>query len=147
MMLVTIRADSVETFLQRWPALRLDTPESHYLPPLSPSAYRDVIVKPAEVYSQHVRRLTVEPALVDQLVKDATGADALPVLAFTLEKLFYEFGGDGNLTLQRYDAMGGIGGSIDRALADAQRKAGAGDTVEHLRRLIVPVLATWDPIK
>jgi hypothetical protein len=77
--LVTIRADSVETLLQRWPALGLDTPESHYLPPLSPTAYRDVIVKPAGVYSQQVRRLTVEPALVDQLVKDATGADALPL--------------------------------------------------------------------
>jgi formylglycine-generating enzyme required for sulfatase activity len=143
--LVTIRADSVETLLQRWPALGLDTPESHYLPPLSPTAYRDVIVKPAEVYSQNVRRLSVEPALVYQLVKDATGADALPLLAFTLENLFYEFGGDGNLTLERYEAMGGIGGSIDRALADAQRKAGASGTAEHLRRLMVPGLATWDP--
>jgi formylglycine-generating enzyme required for sulfatase activity len=143
--LVTIRADSVEALLQCWPALGLDTPESHYLPALSPTAYRDIIIKPAEVYSQRVRRLAVEPALVDQLVMDATGADALPLLAFTLEKLFYEFGSDGNLTLQRYDAMGGIGGSIDRALADAQRKAGVGGTAEHLRRLLVPGLATWDP--
>jgi formylglycine-generating enzyme required for sulfatase activity len=69
----------------------------------------------------------------------------LPLLAFTLEKLFYEFGSDGNLTLQRYDAMGGIGGSIDRALADAQRKADAAGAADHLRSLMVPGLATRDP--
>ncbi|HEY4973947.1 MAG TPA: SUMF1/EgtB/PvdO family nonheme iron enzyme, partial [Steroidobacteraceae bacterium] len=99
---------------------------------------------PAEVYSQRVRRLVVEPALVDALVRDAEGADALPLLAFTLERLFSEFGADGHLTLARYVAMGGIGGSIDRALAEAQRKAGSGGGLEELRRLLVPGLATWD---
>ena len=143
--LITIRADSVESLLQRWPELGLETPRSLYLPPLSPAAYRDVILKPATVYSERVRRLVIEPALADALVRDAVGADALPLLAFTLEKLFFEFGPAGELTLERYTAMGGIGGSIDRALAGAQRNAGAGGSAEHLRRLIVPGLATWDP--
>ncbi len=143
--LITIRADSVEALLQRWPALGLDTPRSLYLPPLSPAAYRDVILKPAAVYSDRVRRLTIEPALADALVRDAVGADALPLLAFTLEKLFFEFGASGELTLERYNAMGGIGGSIDRALAAAQRSAGTAGSADHLRRLIVPGLATWDP--
>ena len=40
--------------------------------------------------------------------------------------------------------MGGIGGSIDRALAEELGKAGAVGTQEHLRRLMVPGLATWD---
>ena len=143
--LITIRADSVESLLQQWPALRLDTPRSLYLPPLTPSAYRDVIVKPAGVYSERVRRLNIEPALVDALVRDSAGADALPLLAFTLEKLFSEFGAAGELTLQRYTAIRGVGGSIDLALAEAQRKAGAAGTMENLRRLFVPGLATWDP--
>ena len=142
--LVTIRADSVETLLQRWPALGLDKPESEYLPPLAPSAFRDVIVKPAQVYSERVRRLDVEPALVDQLARDAQGADALPLLAFTLEKLFDEFGADGKLTAERYAGMGGIGGSIDRALALAKKQARPAGTDEALRRLMVPGLATWD---
>ena len=144
--LVTIRADSVEALLQCWPALGLDTPEAHYLPPLSPTAYRDVIAKPAEVYSAKVRPLDVEPMLADRLVKDTSGADALPLLAFTLEKLFQEFGADGELTAERYESMGGIGGSIDRALGEAQRQAGAAGTAENLRRLIIPGLATWDPM-
>jgi formylglycine-generating enzyme required for sulfatase activity len=144
-MLVTIRADSVEALLRRWPALGLATPQSRYLAPLSPAAYREVILRPAEVYSQRVRALAIEPALVDALVRDAEGADALPLLAFTLERLFGEFGTDGKLTLSRYEAMGGIGGSIDRALAEAQYKAGAAGARDALRRLIIPHLATWDP--
>jgi len=80
--LITIRADSVETLLQRWPALGLEAPEAQVLPPLSPTAYRDVIIKPAELYSQRVRRLEIEPGLVGKLVQEATGADALPLLAF-----------------------------------------------------------------
>lgn len=143
--LITIRADSVEALLQRWPELGLETPETQILPPLSPTAYRDVIVKPAQVYSERVRRLDIGPGLVEKLVADATGADALPLLAFTLEKLFHEFGADGKLTAERYDAMGGIGGSIDRALADALKNAGAVGSQENLRRLMVPALATWDP--
>ena len=95
--LITIRADSVESLLQRWPELGLETPRSLYLPPLSPAAYRDVILKPATVYSERVRRLVIEPALADALVRDAVGADALPLLAFTLERLSFEFGFAGEL--------------------------------------------------
>jgi len=42
--------------------------------------------------------------------------------------------------------MGSIGGSIDRALAEAQRQAGASGTSDNLRRLMIPGLATWDPV-
>jgi hypothetical protein len=87
--------------------------QTQMLPPLSPTAYRDVITKPAEVYTGRVRRLVVEPALADKLALDATGGDALPLFAFTLEKLFEKFGIDGNLTLQRYESIKGFGGSID----------------------------------
>jgi formylglycine-generating enzyme required for sulfatase activity len=143
--LVTIRADSMDALLQRWPSLGLDEPRTMVLAPLSPMAYRDVILKPAAVYSDRVRRLAIEPALADALVRDAAGADALPLLAFTLEKLFFEFGAGGELTLDRYNAMDGIGGSIDRALADARRRAAGGGGEDNLRHLVVPGLATWDP--
>ncbi len=85
-----------------------------------------------------MRRLEIEPELVGKLVQEAAGADALPLLAFTLEKLFFEFGADGKLTAERYDSMGGIGGSIDRALAEARRKAAGSGGADNLRRLIVP---------
>jgi len=80
--------------LQRWPALGLEAPETQVLPPLSPSAYRDVIVKPAELYSQRVRRLSRS---------DRSGRVARFWLSL-LKKLFFEFGADGKLTAERYDA-------------------------------------------
>jgi formylglycine-generating enzyme required for sulfatase activity len=143
--LITIRADGVDPLLRRVPKLGIDAPEVIALPPLSPSAYRDVINKPAAVYSRRVARLVVEPDLVEILVGKATGADALPLLAFTLQRLFDINHKEQRLTRAHYDAMGGIEGSIDRALADAQKKAGAAGSMDNLRRLLIPGLATWDP--
>jgi formylglycine-generating enzyme required for sulfatase activity/class 3 adenylate cyclase len=152
--LITIRADSVDSLLQRIAELDLEAPEPLYLMPLSPGSYRDVILKPAEVYSRNVRRLAIEPALADQLVADATGADALPLLAFTLSHLFKLHAAGHELTLAQYDEIGGMGGCVTRVLRQAQksvdipygpfaaRTAGSDD---NLRRLIIPGLATWDP--
>jgi formylglycine-generating enzyme required for sulfatase activity len=143
--IVAIRADSVEALLQRWPTLGLAGPEAMLITPLSPTAYRDVILKPAGVFSNSVRPLVIEPGLVSRMAGDATGADALPLLAFTLERLFSDFGADGKITLDRYDAIDGIGGSIDRSLAAALRDSGPIGTHENLRRLLIPSLATWSP--
>ncbi|MFM9943035.1 MAG: SUMF1/EgtB/PvdO family nonheme iron enzyme, partial [Hyphomicrobiaceae bacterium] len=143
--LLTIRADSVEALWQRLPALGLDAPETLPLLPLPADAYRDIILKPAAVYSSRVRPITVEPELVAALARNTSGADALPLLAFTLERLFGEAGTDGKLTLARYDGMGGLEGSIDRALAEARRKAGAAGSEQALHDLFIPQLATWDP--
>ena len=143
--LLTIRADNVEALWQRLPALGLDAPETLPLLPLAPDAYRDIILKPASVYSSRVRPITIEPELVAALARNTGGADALPLLAFTLERLFGEAGIDGQLTLARYQAMGGLEGSIDRALAEARRKAGAAGSEKALHDLFIPQLATWSP--
>jgi hypothetical protein len=142
--LVTIRADSVDALLKRVPTLGLVTPHPVMLPPLSMAAYRDVITKPAAIYTRQVARLDLEPELVEALVKGASGADALPLLAFTLQRLFLDYAPEQMLTKAHYDAMGGIEGSIDRKLLEAQAKAGTAGTDASLRRLIVPALATWD---
>lgn len=143
--IVTIRADSKEALLGRIAELSMDLPDPNYLPPLSTAAYREVILRPAEVYSARERRVTIDPALVNALVQDATGGDALPLMAFTLSRMFADFKSEGTLTLAQYQETGGIAGSIGRALKQAQVRAGAGGSDAHLRRLLLPGLATWDP--
>ncbi len=143
--LMTIRADSVDPLLQRVPKLGIDAPHMRPLPPLSLSAYRDVITRPAAVYARRVGRLDIEPALVETLIAKATGADALPLLAFTLQRMFDLYHKEQRLTVADYEAMGGIEGSIDRALAEAQKAAGNAGSQDSLRRLLIPGLATWDP--
>jgi WD40 repeat protein len=143
--LLTIRADSVQKLLTRAAQLHLETPKAIYLAPLSQAVYREVILRPAEIYSARIKRLSIEPSLASTLVADASGADALPLLAFTLEQMFIDFQGDGNLTLDRYLGIGGVSGSIARALRRARQNTGSSGSDEHLRRLMLPRLATWDP--
>jgi TPR repeat protein len=83
--------------------------------------------------------------LANALVRDATGADALPLLAFTLARLFGDFAAEGRLTHEGYVAVGGTAGSISRALGEATVAAGAVGSLAHQRRLLVPALVTWDP--
>ena len=141
--LATIRADSADRLLQALAAQGSDVPETLPLLPLPATSYRDVILKPIEVLARRGQRIVVEPALADRLAADAAGADALPLLAFTLARLYRDFNASGSLTLAQYDTMGGIGGSIDKALKEALAGAGA-DGEGQLRRLIIPHLATWD---
>jgi formylglycine-generating enzyme required for sulfatase activity len=143
---ITIRADSVNPLLQRVPQLGIDAPHMRPLPPLSPSAYREVITRPAAVFARRVARLDIEPALVETLIAKATGADALPLLAFTLQRMFDLYYKEQRLTVADYEAMGGIEGSIDRALAEGQKAAGNAGSQGSLRRLLIPGLATWDPV-
>ena len=143
--ILAIRADSAQSLLTRAAELHLETPKAIYLAPLSQADYREVIVRPAELYAKRVKGLKMEPALADRLIADATGADALPLLAFTLEQMFDDFNTDGDLNLKRYEERGAISGSIRRALRQAQVRAGGAGSDIHLRRLMLPRLATWDP--
>ena len=60
--------------------------------------------------------MLVEPALTEQLLTKTRGADALPMLAFTLERLYNDYGGDGDLTLEEYHLLGGVTGSLTAAI-------------------------------
>jgi formylglycine-generating enzyme required for sulfatase activity len=152
-LLLAIRADSADRLLRALGTIGIDGPETFALLPLPSTPYRDVILKPIEVLARRGQRLTIEPALADRLVSDAIGADALPLLAFTLSRLYHAYGSSGSheegsvrsLTHRHYEAMGGVGGSIDNALGEALAKTGIVGTQTILRRLIIPHLATWDP--
>jgi hypothetical protein len=51
------------------------------------------------------------------------GSDALPLLAFTLEQLYLDYGGSGALKLADYQAFGGIRGAIEAAVGRALKAA------------------------
>jgi hypothetical protein len=116
--------------------------------PLAATAYRDVIRRPAQVALKTDREI-FEPALIDDLVETFTGADALPLLAMTIEQLFADYGPHQHITRADYQALYGVGsgaeGPVSRALDEAYRMAGAAGTDETLKRLLIPALATWDP--
>ena len=86
-------------------------------------------------------------------IEKGGGSDALPLLAFTLEQLYLEYGGSGALKFADYEKFGGIRGAIeagvDRALAAADRDPRIPHDREArlalLRRGLIPWLAGISP--
>jgi formylglycine-generating enzyme required for sulfatase activity len=152
-MLLTIRADASTRLLQKLTELGLEFPESLPLLPLPRTSYGDVILRPLEVLAKRGQRLVITPELKERLIADATGADALPLLAFTLHQLYREFSAGGTITFKQYDAMGGVTGVIESALKlalaepgnDPAIPASKTEQLAHLRAAFIPWLARIDP--
>ena len=99
--LVTIRSDRYE-LLQAEPHLLAVKQDLFNLPPIPPAEFKTVIEGPALRVVEAGGSLTIDPTLTERLIADAQGADALPLLAFTLERLYADYGGEGKLTLAEY---------------------------------------------
>ena len=84
----TIRADRYEP-LQIAPQLAgVHTVVFDELKPMPAAGYKEVITGPARRTTAAGRRLSIEPALVERLpAETADGADALPLLALSIERL------------------------------------------------------------
>ena len=126
------------------------------LPPMPKGSYAEVIKGPARRLEGTARALDIEDALVDALLADieAGGAkDALPLLAFTLERLYGEYHSGGSLKLAHYEALGRVKGSIEAAVERALKAADADPAIPRdraarlalLRRGLIPWLAGIDP--
>ncbi|OQW38969.1 MAG: hypothetical protein A4S08_08505 [Proteobacteria bacterium SG_bin4] len=152
LIVLTIRSDAYER-LQTEPSLEGNIPRLFDLPPISPKQYKTVIEGPAARATAAGSKLMIEPALIDQLLHDTSGADALPLLAFTLERLFVDYGADGDLRLDEYDDMGGVRGSIKAVVKAAFAEPGrppavpANETERNalLHKAFVPWLSSVDP--
>jgi hypothetical protein len=75
-----------------------------------------VVEEPAKRYS-----VEVHPQLVDALIEDAPKEDALPLLAFALQRLWRQYAASGALTQDNYDKVGGLTGLIEDAAERALR--------------------------
>ncbi len=126
------------------------------LGPMPKGSYAEVIKGPARRLEGSARALEIEESLVDALLADVESGgakDALPLLALTLERLYLEHGGDGDLTLAEYQTLGGFKGSIEAAVERALGEADSDPTLPKdraerlalLRRGIIPWLAGIDP--
>src|SRR5262249_16570928 len=92
--LLTIRSDAYEP-LQSAEGLAGLLQVPFNLPPLAAGDFRAVIEGPVRRAADAGRPLTFQPNLAAALLADAQGVDALPLLGFTLERLYVEHGGDG----------------------------------------------------
>lgn len=136
--LATLRADYLGA-LQAHPAWSALPFRQQPLAAMNASHFAEIITGPARVAG-----LELEDGLVEALAHDTGSPDALPLLAFTLSRLWRDFGDDRRLTLDEYRArFGGLEGAIRHeaeavlsALAPAPEALAA---LRHAFRLLVRV--------
>lgn len=58
--------------------------------------------------------MTFAPGLAEIIVDDAGTSDALPLLAYLLQELYFSVGRGGTVTEERYHALGGVAGALSR---------------------------------
>ncbi|MFE7741757.1 TIR domain-containing protein [Nocardia sp. NPDC057455] len=144
---VTIRTDRYE---QLQNAVHLKTVSRFVfdaLEPLPRTQFKEVITGPA-ARADDSAELRIEPELVDRLLADGDhGADTLPLLALTLSRLYDDYAASGTLTVENYNALGGM----DRVVHTEVESLLSPDPrirrrqLEVLRSAFIPALATIDP--
>lgn len=108
------------------------------LGPMSAGALRAIVSEPAMRAG-----VEIEPALSDQIVADARGANVLPLVAYTLERMWARH--HSPLTLKQYVERGGLSRAV-RDAADRIVQGLAADSTElaALRAAFVPHLVRVD---
>jgi WD40 repeat protein len=148
----TMRSDYLDVYERHPFALKAPRFRPWRLEPFPREQIEGVILKPAA--RAHVE---VTPELLDRLKREAPTADALPLLAFTLEKMYRRGAGDQKLDLSEYEDLGGMEGSIrttadqimpPNALSPAVEPAVRLSFVKHLAQVndrgeFVRLMARW----
>ena len=112
---MTIRSES-QDLLESHTTLKKVHPPTFYLKSMAPADLKAVIEGPAQRATQAGRKLEIDPRLTQELIEGKDGADVLPLLAFTLERLYLNHWADGRLTLENYEASGGLAGVVADAI-------------------------------
>jgi len=144
----TIRTDFYGS-LQGTPELsRLKSVVFDELRPMPPANFKEVIVGPAQRATKAGRTLTVQTDLVERLQRDsAHGADSLPLLSLTLALLYEDYGSTGELTVDGYEAMGGMNHVVQTQIDSvlARDPTVRESQLDRLHRAFIPWLATINP--
>jgi energy-coupling factor transporter ATP-binding protein EcfA2 len=113
--------------------------------PLSRARLPEVIQRPAQCAG-----LEFAPGLVERMVEETSGGDALPLLAYTLRELSQRAGPDGRVTMADYEAVGGVVGALQRRadrLADELARRGRGQLVLPTLVKLATVEGTGEPTR
>ena len=121
----TLRADSLDALMHAANSAGIKPPQPFLLPPIPRENYREIIEQPVTIANQAGMKISIDPLLTNELIDASRGADALPLLAFTLRQLMAEgrAGAQARLTLEDYVSSGGLEGVLKKRLTAAQLAA------------------------
>jgi hypothetical protein len=141
MAVATLRSDFLGEF-QNHPVLQ-DSEYPHHFRyravPVDPMPLRNfpaIIQGPAWLAG-----VQLDDGLVEAMVNDTGTRDALPLLAFTLRRLYERYGDDGRLSVDEYESLGQLEGAVreeaQRVIAEANP---APEELEALHAAFVPTM-------
>lgn len=109
--------------------------EQFSLKPMPLERVREIVLGPAKLAG-----ITVDDALVSEMMADARTDDALPLLAFALRELYDRSAGTRHMTVEAYRAMGDMEAQLSPLESAVRRKAdevlgAANPTAEDLQAL------------
>ncbi len=107
----TIRSDYLDAYQRHPHALGAPLFRDYLLGPFPRERIPDVIVKPTQR-----AQVKVTSELLEKIEKDTPNSEALPLLAYTLEKLYRLYAGNKQLELKNYDDLGGMEGAIQKSI-------------------------------
>ena len=144
----TVRSDRYEPLQTAAELAGLKSTVFDDLKPMPSQQFKEIIIGPARRATMAGNRLEIKPDLVEQLLQDcAQGADTLPLLSLMLSRLYRDYGSDGDLRLDEYQAMGGMGSVVNSevesvlALDTTERES----QLAQLHAAFIPWLATINP--
>ena len=150
--IATIRSDQYELLQKNETILDL-VQQPFNLSPIPVAMYSEIVDGPAERRSKAGKPLAVDTRLKARLLADVAGeGDALPLIAFTLHRLFIDYGASGKLNLEEYEKLGGLKGSIAKTVEDALSNPDHPPAIpvdgqaqeEGLRQVFIPQLVRLD---
>ena len=137
----TLRSDFLGEF-QNHPVLQdsdYPHPFRYQAVPVDPMPLRNfpaIIQGPARLVG-----VQLDDGLVETIIQDTGTRDALPLLAFTLRRLYERYGSDGRLTVDEYESLGRLEGAIreeaQRVITEADP---APEELEALHAAFVPTM-------
>jgi hypothetical protein len=147
--ITTLRADLYERVLAEPDLLALKhNGAEHDLSPPGEGDLADIVRKPAEaaglVYETDPK---TGESLDDRILRDAGSAGTLPLLQFTLQRLFNErksIGGKTLLTVAAYESFGGIEGALRDEGEQALKQANLDKNADLILARLVRALTTYD---
>jgi hypothetical protein len=141
MAVATLRSDFLGEF-QNHPVLQDNEYPHHFryqAVPVDPMPLRNfpaIIQGPARLAG-----VRLDDGLVEAMVNDTGTCDALPLLAFTLRRLYERHGGDGRLSVGEYESLGRLEGAVreeaQRVIAETNPTP---EDLETLHAAFVPTM-------
>ncbi|MEW2117986.1 AAA family ATPase [Streptomyces sp. NPDC005474] len=128
--LVTLRVDLFGRLLGTGHAELVQHPVA--IGTLGRAQLAEVVERPAALVG-----LSFEPGVVDSIVSETGTDDALPLLAYLLQELYFASGPGGTVTEELYRRLGGVPGALARQADNTVTGLGAGVGIDSVLRVLL----------